>query len=391
MELTSVYRPWLTLPKSEILVGGRNMFIGTVQSTIALLAKCRRQFFAIALSGAVLTFALACGNASSSSNLSSLPASSASILGNPQLCTDNGPDGFITSYVTCMSEQLQATHPVTIARVGSNMYVAYRLWRYANSTQIAVFPDNGKSFTWPSFGVAAQPQNLTIAEYQGNLYAGYTYLDQKIKLQRATLDAAGNVTGLVFVGGSDQTTDAFPTLSSSQSGLLMAWQTRHDPPYLGFSKFALPVNPNADMLLPGAIWYPQFRAKTRPSIAVIESKKTIYVAYETGDLVTQVVAISEDDGKTLRGQFTSPKGFRAPTIAAVGDNLFLVYCWYQNSALNITQVMLNPDGIPTGFGPTRASNQGDGSGADLLSTPGGLVMAWKWAPHSQELRIGSVR
>jgi len=341
------------------------------------------------MSLALLTCALAYGQVKATSTASTSSPTTA-VSPAPQACAPGGGDGFITSMVTCPDQLLDA-YPVTMARVGSNLYLAYALY-YAASPQIAVSPDNGKSINRPTFGKIPQWELLTIAEYQGNLYAGYIYNDRQVRLERATLDSAGNVTGLVPLGSSAQTTDAYPTLSSSKSGLLMAWQSRQDPPRLGFSKFDLPANPNADILAPSAAVYQQFVVKTQPSIAVIESKRMIYVAFEADYWKTQIVAFSEDDGK-VRGQYTSQQGFLVPSIAVFGDKLFLAYCWQQNIAVNFTEVMLNPDGTPKGFAPpispTRASQQY--GRADLISTPAGLLMAWRWTPHLHELRIGPVQ
>jgi len=168
----------------------------------------------------------------------------------------------------------------------------------------------------------------------------------------------------------------------------MAWQSRNDPPRLGFSKFNLPSDPNADILGSTAVEYPQFVAKTRPSIAVIENKRMIYVAFEADNWTTQVVAFSEDDGK-VKGQYQTKPGYLVPSIAAFGDRLFLVYCWKDGIGLNFTEVMLNPDGTPKQFNPIKCRSQQFGP-ADLISTPAGLLMAWRWTKGSQELRIGPV-
>jgi hypothetical protein len=278
-------------------------------------------------------------------------------------------DDFITDYISYGDVQTLDVYPITMARIGSNLYLAF--YYYVPEPQldrkiiIAVSRDDGKTLD-TSFGKIALNDRLTIAEYGGNLYAGHTYISQRIGVERVTLDSSGNVTGLVPLGSSAQETDTFPTLFSSPSGLLMAWQTRTDPPFLGFSKFALPTNPNADILAPGAVVFQQFVAKTRPSIAVIG--KITYVAFEADQPQTQIVALAED-GRTVLGHFTTPPGFRAPSIAAVGDKLFLVFYWYQNNALNFTQLTLSPDGIPVGYLATRASQQIDTNGTGLISVP----------------------
>jgi hypothetical protein len=344
----------------------------------------RCQLRTLGMSVTLLTCALGYGQVSANSTAST---SSTAGVRSPAAggCYPYASDGFITSMVMC-SDQL-TDEPLSMAQVGSHFYLAYGD-DFAHFN-VALLTDNGKSLSRadPPF-----PLVYTIAGYQGNLYGANFSGVHQIQLFRANLDSSGKVAGFVTLGTSAQTTDNWPTLSSSQNSLLMAWQSRQDPPRLGFSKFGVPSDPNADFLTLSAAVYQQFVAKTRPSIAVIG--KTIYVAFEADYGKSQVVAFAED-GKTILGEFTSIVGFRFPSIAAVGDRLFLAYYWYQGNGLNFTEVKLNPDGTPKGFGPPysptfAAPLQHDTAGVALISTPSGLLMAWRWAPHYRELRIGTI-
>lgn len=172
------------------------------------------------------------------------------------------PNGFITSYVKC-PDQLNGGFPISMAQGGSNLYFSFQ----DNSSllsplSIALCTDKGLSINRRSF--ETDPARLTLAGYQENLYVGYADRgDNRISLGRATLDSSGNVTALVLLGKAVEATDGWPRLFSSPNGLYMAWQNRHDIPYLGFAKFDVPSSPPSD-LLSGFPVHKEFQVKTTP-------------------------------------------------------------------------------------------------------------------------------
>jgi hypothetical protein len=209
-------------------------------------------------------------------------------------------------------------------------------------------------------------------------------MDTRIGISKVVFDGNGVPDHLQKLATALHGTDGFPTLFGAESGLFMAWQGKHNPPSLGLSKF-LPPSSQTDFLLPGLAWYPQFSVKTRPSIAIIGN--TPYVAFEEENFKSSVAVFSED-GRSLRGIYTSESGYRWPSIAAFDEKLFLA-CYGTSAALSLLQVTLDHSGIPQGFATQRTSVLTSDVGPILITTPTELLIGWL-GKRGSNLNIGVV-
>lgn len=322
------------------------------------------------------------------------PQSQAQAAVPPHACSSmGGPDGFITTYFQC-EDQLQ-DYPISLAQVGSYLYLVYFNGFTGGGTpetpEIISTQDKGnhlieRAFYWD--------EHMSIAEYKGKLYVAWAESGQGGLLKFGRVEtSSGVVTGVTFLGAAQyQGTDGTPAIAAFDDIFYIGWQSKDNPPHLNFAEFSLPSSPPNDLV---ASFRPHGELTVKNahqapvSIAVIE--KTPYVAFETEGLACQVVKFSED-GQSVQGEFISTEGCRAPSIAAVGETLYLA-CLGKDDNLHLYPVILDKKSkAPTGLGnPFPNPNQYDQDGAVITSTADGLMIVWREKGINNRLRIGSVK
>lgn len=307
----------------------------------------------------------------------------------PHACDPAGATGFISGYFTCQ-DQLQ-DYPISLAQVEGNLYLVY-FQGTAIAPEIIPTKDKGNNLIEPAFN--KMNEHMSIAEYQGKLYVAWADGgDTRLNFGRAETNSSGVVTSVTFLGkAQNQGTDGTPAIAPSPDGsFFMGWQSKDNPPRLNFVKFAFPSSPPTD-LVAGFHYHPELIVKNahQAPVSIAMIGRTPYVTYEVDHLACQIVKFSED-GQTVQGEWVSGEGCRAPSIATIGNALYLA-CLGKDDNLHLLQVALDASGSPTGFARVFPNpNQFDEAGPALTSTPDGLMIVWREKEIHNRLRIGSVR
>jgi len=267
------------------------------------------------------------------------------------------------------------------------LYIVYQ--QGGADPEIISTKDNSNSLAEQAFYMKG---NMSVAESQGKLYVAWVD-PHTAKLTFGWADTnAGIITSLNPLGvAKDQGTDGTPAIAASPDGssFFMGWLSKDNPARLNFVKLAFPPNPNGD-LVAGFGYHSELAVKTT-FISIAMLGKTPYVAFEVDKMECEVVKFSED-GRVDQGGFSSGAGCRAPSLAVVGNALYLV-CRGIDDNLHLLPVVLDGSGTPTKLGTPlpNPNNQYDEAGAVITPTSSGLRIVYRDKKgRGNNVRIGTV-